>query len=41
MQKEDYHMTSRHLTLSAPPTTTFTLEIVTEIHPENNTSLEV
>ncbi|KAH7662914.1 Peptidase M1 alanine aminopeptidase/leukotriene A4 hydrolase protein [Dioscorea alata] len=40
LKEEEYHVTSRHLTLPAPPTTTFTLEIVTEIHPENNTSLE-
>lgn len=40
-QKEDYHLDARHLTLSSPPTTTFVLEIETEIYPQNNTSLEV
>lgn len=34
-------MDSRHLTLTSPPTEKFTLEIVTEIYPQNNTSLEV
>ncbi|KAJ0970270.1 hypothetical protein J5N97_023147 [Dioscorea zingiberensis] len=40
LKKEDYHVSSRHMTLSAPPTSAFTLEIVTEIYPQNNTSLE-
>ncbi|KAK1309418.1 hypothetical protein QJS10_CPA09g01731 [Acorus calamus] len=38
--KEDYLLDSRHLTLPSPPTTAFTLEIVTEIYPQDNTSLE-
>ncbi|KAJ6821495.1 puromycin-sensitive aminopeptidase isoform X1 [Iris pallida] len=40
LKKEDYHVSSRHLTLSSPPSSTFTLEIVTEIYPQSNTSLE-
>uniref|UniRef100_A0A2P2MAX8 Puromycin-sensitive aminopeptidase n=1 Tax=Rhizophora mucronata TaxID=61149 RepID=A0A2P2MAX8_RHIMU len=36
----DYRLNSRHLTIPSPPVGTFTLEIVNEIHPENNTSLE-
>lgn len=40
LKKEDYDLSLRHLTLSSPPSTTFTLEIVTEIYPQNNTSLE-
>jgi aminopeptidase N len=32
---------SRHLTVSRPPGGTFNLEIVTEIYPQLNTSLEV
>ncbi|KAI3991951.1 hypothetical protein MKX01_012896 [Papaver californicum] len=38
LQKEDYHLDARHLTISSPPR--FTLQIVTEIHPQQNTSLE-
>lgn len=34
-------MSSRYLTLVSPPTVKFTLEIVTEIYPQKNTSLEV
>lgn len=34
-------MDSRHLTLLSLPSGTFTLEIINEIHPEQNTSLEV
>ncbi|MCD7465243.1 hypothetical protein HAX54_000906 [Datura stramonium] len=38
--KEDFHGT-RHLTLKSPPSSKFcTLEIVTEIYPQKNTSLE-
>lgn len=36
----DFHLDSRHLTLSSLPSGTFTLEIVTEIYPQKNTSLE-
>uniref|UniRef100_A0A0E0AZ12 Peptidase M1 leukotriene A4 hydrolase/aminopeptidase C-terminal domain-containing protein n=1 Tax=Oryza glumipatula TaxID=40148 RepID=A0A0E0AZ12_9ORYZ len=37
---EDYMVDSRHLTVSRPPGGTFNLEIVTEIYPQLNTSLE-
>lgn len=40
-QKEEFQLDMRHLTLASPPTSAFTLEIVTEIYPQNNTSLEV
>ncbi|KAI3935846.1 hypothetical protein MKW92_020654 [Papaver armeniacum] len=41
LQREDYHLDARHLTISSPPTTArFTLQIVTEIQPQKNTSLE-
>ncbi|KAI0513948.1 hypothetical protein KFK09_009980 [Dendrobium nobile] len=40
LKKEDYHLDSRHLTLTSPPTSTFVLEIDTEIYPQSNTSLE-
>ncbi|KAF5730011.1 puromycin-sensitive aminopeptidase isoform X1 [Tripterygium wilfordii] len=40
LKEEDYHVDSRHLTLPTPPASTFTLEIVTEIYPQENTSLE-
>ncbi|KAK3227649.1 hypothetical protein Dsin_007511 [Dipteronia sinensis] len=40
LKEEDYKLDARHLTLSSPPSGMFTLEIVTEIHPQNNTSLE-
>lgn len=40
LKKEDYHQDTRHLTLSTPPAGTFTLEIVTEIYSQKNTSLE-
>ncbi|KAI6702098.1 hypothetical protein NL676_011234 [Syzygium grande] len=36
----DYLLDSRHLTLLSPPSGVFTLEIVTEIYPQKNTSLE-
>ncbi|XP_030454061.1 puromycin-sensitive aminopeptidase [Syzygium oleosum] len=36
----DYLLYSRHLTLPSPPSGVFTLEIVTEIYPQKNTSLE-
>lgn len=41
LQEEDFHLDSRHLTLKSPPSSKFTLEIVTEIYPQKNTSLEV
>uniref|UniRef100_A0A0E0LY10 Protein DETOXIFICATION n=1 Tax=Oryza punctata TaxID=4537 RepID=A0A0E0LY10_ORYPU len=37
---EGYTVDSRHLTVSRPPGGTFNLEIVTEIYPQLNTSLE-
>eukprot|EP00262_Sarcandra_glabra_P013014 TRINITY_DN34_c0_g1_i2.p1 TRINITY_DN34_c0_g1~~TRINITY_DN34_c0_g1_i2.p1 ORF type:complete len:888 (+),score=166.95 TRINITY_DN34_c0_g1_i2:279-2942(+) len=40
LKKEDFHLDSCHLTLPSPPSSAFTLEIVTEIYPQNNTSLE-
>ncbi|XP_038724576.1 puromycin-sensitive aminopeptidase-like isoform X1 [Tripterygium wilfordii] len=40
LKEEDYQVDSRHLTLPSPPASTFTLEIVTEIYPQKNTSLE-
>ncbi|XP_077223914.1 peptidase M1 family protein [Tasmannia lanceolata] len=40
LKKEDYHLDSRHLTLLSPPAGPFTLEIITEIYPQDNTSLE-
>lgn len=40
VEKGGFQLTSRHLTLLSPPTSSFTLEIETEIHPQKNTSLE-
>ena len=40
-QEEEYCLNPRHLTLVSPPSGRFTLEIVTEILPQKNTSLEV
>uniref|UniRef100_M1AW94 Peptidase M1 family protein n=2 Tax=Solanum tuberosum TaxID=4113 RepID=M1AW94_SOLTU len=40
LKEEDFHVDSRHLTLKSPPSSKFTLEIVTEIYPHKNTSLE-
>ncbi|XP_012471799.1 puromycin-sensitive aminopeptidase [Gossypium raimondii] len=40
LKEGDYHLDSRHLTLPSPPEGKFTLEIDTEIQPQNNTSLE-
>nr|XP_009589031.1 puromycin-sensitive aminopeptidase isoform X2 [Nicotiana tomentosiformis] len=40
LKEEDFHLDSRHLTLKSPPSSKFTLEIVTEIYPQKNTSLE-
>ncbi|KAI3855576.1 hypothetical protein MKX03_006614 [Papaver bracteatum] len=40
-EEEDYHLDAHNLTISSPPSTAiFTLEIVTEIYPQKNTSLE-
>lgn len=40
VEKGGFQLTPRHLTLLSPPTSSFTLEIETEIHPQKNTSLE-
>ncbi|XP_022958246.1 puromycin-sensitive aminopeptidase [Cucurbita moschata] len=40
LEEADYVLDSRHLTILSPPTGSFTLEIVNEICPQNNTSLE-
>ncbi|KAL8498468.1 hypothetical protein ACS0TY_021701 [Phlomoides rotata] len=40
LQEGGFHVDSHHLTLSSPPSGKFTLEIVTEIYPQKNTSLE-
>lgn len=40
LKKEEFQLDMRHLTLASPPTSAFTLEIVTEIYPQNNSSLE-
>ncbi|KAI3453728.1 hypothetical protein Pfo_010391 [Paulownia fortunei] len=40
LKEDDFHLDSRHLTLSSPPSGKFTLEIVSEIYPQKNTSLE-
>ncbi|GFZ06889.1 peptidase M1 family protein [Actinidia rufa] len=40
LKAEAYHLDSRHLILSSPPSGKFTLETVTEICPQKNTSLE-
>ncbi|XP_044486080.1 puromycin-sensitive aminopeptidase-like isoform X1 [Mangifera indica] len=40
LKEGEYQLDSRHLTLPLPPSGTFTLEIVTEIYPQKNTSLE-
>ncbi|KAF3788605.1 Puromycin-sensitive aminopeptidase [Nymphaea thermarum] len=40
LKEDDYCLDSRHLTVISPPKSTFSLEFVTEIHPQNNTSLE-
>ncbi|KAL9242811.1 hypothetical protein vseg_016775 [Gypsophila vaccaria] len=36
----EFNVDSRQLSITSPPSGTFTLEIVTEIYPQNNTSLE-
>ncbi|KAM2230427.1 hypothetical protein ACFX1S_014831 [Malus domestica] len=38
--EEDYNLDSRHLTLKSLPSGAFTLEILTEMYPQKNTSLE-
>ncbi|KAM2938344.1 hypothetical protein FF1_038144 [Malus domestica] len=38
--EEDYNLDSRHLTLKSLPSGVFTLEILTEMYPQKNTSLE-
>ncbi|KAL0447935.1 UNVERIFIED_CONTAM: Puromycin-sensitive aminopeptidase [Sesamum latifolium] len=40
LKEDDFCVDSRHLTLSSPPSGKFTLEILTEIYPQKNTSLE-
>ncbi|PWZ52569.1 Puromycin-sensitive aminopeptidase [Zea mays] len=40
LKGEEYKINSRHLMLSTPPAVVFNLEIVTEIYPQLNTSLE-
>ncbi|XP_073042875.1 puromycin-sensitive aminopeptidase-like isoform X2 [Primulina eburnea] len=40
LKEDDFHIDSRHLTIKSPPVGKFILEIVTEIYPEKNTSLE-
>lgn len=40
LNEGEFRADSRHLTIPSPPSGTFTLEIVTEIYPQNNTSLE-
>ncbi|KAI3468713.1 hypothetical protein Pfo_025376 [Paulownia fortunei] len=40
LKEDGFHVDSRHLTVSSPPIGKFTLEVVTEIYPQKNTSLE-
>ncbi|TQD75520.1 hypothetical protein C1H46_038941 [Malus baccata] len=40
LNEEDYNLDSRHLTLKSLPSGAFTLEILTEMYPQKNTSLE-
>ncbi|KAK6137378.1 hypothetical protein DH2020_028891 [Rehmannia glutinosa] len=40
LKEDDFHLDSRHLTISSPPNEKFTLEVVNEIYPQKNTSLE-
>lgn len=40
LKEEDYHLDARHLTIRSPPSGKYDLEIVTEIYPQKNTSLE-
>lgn len=40
LKEEDYHLDARHLTIRSLPSGKYDLEIVTEIYPQKNTSLE-
>ncbi|KAG5041461.1 hypothetical protein JHK85_013937 [Glycine max] len=40
LKEEDYHLDARHLTIRSPPSGKYDLEIVTDICPQKNTSLE-
>ncbi|KAE9607705.1 putative cytosol alanyl aminopeptidase [Lupinus albus] len=40
LKEEDYHLDARHLTIRSPPSGKYDLEIITEIQPQKNTSLE-
>ncbi|KAK7318214.1 hypothetical protein RJT34_02913 [Clitoria ternatea] len=40
LKEEDYHLDARHLTIQSPPSGKYDLEIVTDIYPQKNTSLE-
>ncbi|KAL2547551.1 Peptidase M1 family protein [Forsythia ovata] len=40
LEEEDFSSDSRHLIVHSPPSGKFTLQIVTEIYPQKNTSLE-
>ncbi|KAL9267647.1 Puromycin-sensitive aminopeptidase-like protein, partial [Drosera capensis] len=40
LKEGEFQLDSRHLRLLSPPSGTFVLEIVTEIYPQKNTSLE-
>ncbi|GMH09389.1 hypothetical protein Nepgr_011230 [Nepenthes gracilis] len=40
LMEGEFHLGPRYLTIPSPPSCTFTLEITTEIYPQNNTSLE-
>ncbi|CAI0417229.1 unnamed protein product [Linum tenue] len=40
LKDADFQVDSRHLTILSPPSGAFTLEIITEIYPQKNTSLD-
>ncbi|XP_073307718.1 puromycin-sensitive aminopeptidase isoform X1 [Primulina huaijiensis] len=40
LKEDDFHLDSRNLTVCSPPSGKFTMETVTEIYPQKNTSLE-
>ncbi|KAE9613945.1 putative cytosol alanyl aminopeptidase [Lupinus albus] len=40
LKEEDYHLDARHLTIQSSPSGKYDLEIITEIQPQKNTSLE-
>ncbi|KAK4488308.1 hypothetical protein RD792_004064 [Penstemon davidsonii] len=40
LKNDDFRVDSRHLTLTSPPSEKFTIEIITEIYTQANTSLE-